>query len=654
MSPVSKTRHADTSLQWLAIGLLFCFGILAGGLWYVQILSFKKYEKYREVQSYRTVRVPAPRGLIFDRNSVVLADNEPQFNIVVYLDQLRDQFLETYYELKGDRKLSYEEQLELGADARYLTVSNLVDQAGVLINEPVRKLKRKAFEDHYKQYRYVAMPVLLNLSREQMARFMEQGSRLHGFDLEVRSKRKYPHGTTAAHVLGYMRKRNRVSSENAPTLQMSFDYELPDIKGQAGLEGQFETELAGEPGAKSILVNNLIYRQEEEEWLPSLPGKNLYLTLDTRIQKSAEKALTHYDPNIRGAIVVMDCTNGDVLAMASAPTFDPNIFNRSLSHAMSDWLFDDEGPLPLFNRATFGRYHPGSIFKIMVGLAGLEQNIIDPSDKFLSLGYFPLGKRRIDDTAGPGYFDFERALAKSSNPYFIHYGLEMGPEVILDFSRQIFLGEKTGLLTNQETGGYLPALQDLKRGWYDGDTANLSIGQGKIDVTPLQMAVMTSAVANGGTVYWPRVVAGLETMDPVGGKIFEREPVGRVRGRLKVSQDALQVVQRAMLADVQTLDGTGRICKIDGYLVGGKTGTAETNQKVKGGRMIKHTWFVSYAPFDNPRYAVVVFVEDGMSGGASCAPLAEKVYQTLKDLPDPEPVKPQRKQMTLTGYERAL
>ena len=655
MSTVSKTRHADTSLQWLAIGLLFCFGILAGGLWYVQIVSFKKYEKYREVQSYRTVRVPAPRGLIFDRNSVVLADNEPQFNIVVYLDQLRDQFLETYYELKGDRKLSYDEQLELGADARYLTVSNLVNQAGVLINEPVRKLKRKAFEDHYKQNRYVAMPVLLNLSREQMARFMEQGTdlRRYGFDLEVRSKRKYPHGTTAAHVLGYMGKRSRVFSENTPTLQMSFDYELPDAKGRAGLEGQFEEKLAGEPGAKSILVNNLIYRQEEEEWLPSLPGKNLYLTLDSRIQKSAEKALTYYDPNIQGAIVVMDCTNGDVLAMASAPTFDPNVFNRSLSAELWERLSDTRTK-PLFNRATFGRYHPGSIFKIMVGLAGLERNVIDPKDKFLSLGYFPLGKRRINDTALPGEYDFERAFAKSSNSYFIHYGLEMGPEVIVDFSRQIFLGEKTGLLTNQETGGYLPSLQDLKRGWYDGDTANLSIGQGKIDVTPLQMAVMTSAVANGGTVYWPRIVAGWQIMGAMVDNTFERERTGRVRGHLKVSSDALEVLQRAMLADVEMNDGSGRLCQIDGYPVGGKTGTAETNRKVEGGRMVKHTWFVSYAPFDDPRYAVVVFVEGGMSGGTSCAPLAEKVYQTLKDLPDPEPVRPQRKQMTLTEYERAL
>jgi len=287
-------------------------------------------------------------------------------------------------------------------------------------------------------------------------------------------------------------------------------------------------------------------------------------------------------------------------------------------------------------------------------LAGLERNVIDPNDKFLSLGYFPLGKRRIDDTAVPGDYNFERAFAKSSNSYFIHYGLEMGPEVIVDFSRQIFLGEKTGLLTNQETGGYLPSLQDLKRGWYDGDTANLSIGQGKIDVTPLQMAVMTSAVANGGTVYWPRIVAGWETMGAMGGNTFERERSGRVRGHLKVSSDALEVVQRAMLADVEMNDGSGRLCQIDGYPVGGKTGTAETNRKVEGGRMVKHTWFVSYAPFDDPRYAVVVFVEGGMSGGTSCAPLAEKVYQTLKDLPDPEPVKPQRKQMTLADYERAL
>ena len=655
MNPVKNIRREDMGLQWLAIGLFVCFVVLAGGLWYVQIVSFKKYEKYREVQSYRTVRIPAPRGLIYDRDSQVLADNEPKLNIVVYLDQLREDFTRIYYELKGDQKLTYLEGLELQKDARYLTVSNMVYEASVIIDNPSTPLDRSDFEYHYNQHRYMAMPVLTGLSREQMARFMEQGSRLKGFDLEVRSKRRYPNESLAAHVLGYMRPRQRSSNERSATLQMSFDYELPDFMGKSGLESQYEEELSGEPGAKSILVNNMIYRQEEEEWLPFLPGKHLYLTLDTEIQKAAEDALQYLNPHKlrKGAIVVMDCTNGDVLALASAPDFDPNIFTGFLPASVFNPMRDPKGTLPLFNRATNGRYHPGSIFKIMIGLAGLETGIIDPAAEYYGEGYFPMGGRRIADTAGAGYFDFDRAFYKSSNAYFIHYGLELGAETIVDYGNQIFLGKETGLLPAQETGGYFPSKQYVRKGWNPGDTANLSIGQGKIDVTPLQMAVMTSAAANGGTVFWPRIVAGWESTLPNGDSVFEPAPVGRVRGKLKVSSRNIKILQDAMLADVENPRGSGANCRIPGYLIGGKTGTAETGFRING-RRIKHTWFVSYAPFENPRYAVAVFIDDGISGQTSCSPLARRVFEVLKDLPDPSRVKPRKKVFTLGDNERSL
>ncbi|MDG1892540.1 MAG: penicillin-binding protein 2 [Verrucomicrobiota bacterium] len=652
MQPLNSMRRKDSGLQWLTLVLLLLFGILAVGLWYVQIVSFKKYEKYREVQSYRTVRIPAPRGRIYDRYGRLLADNQPKFNVVLYLDQLRDDFRQTYKRFKGDRKLSYKESLKLQKDARYNTVSNLVYEASRLIGEPSILIRRK-FEQHYTRNRYVAMPALIGLSREQMARFMEQGSRLRGFDLEVRSTRHYPNGSLASHLLGYMRPRFRQLSENAPTLQMSFDYELPDFKGVAGLERQYQQHLSGEPGAKSILVNNMIYRQEEEEWLPSLPGKNLYLTLDIRIQEAAEKALRHMDPHRKGAVVVMDCLNGDILALASVPGFDPNIFSGPLSSKVYDPMIDPAGPKPLFNRATHGQYLPGSIFKIMVGLAGLQKGVIHPKEQFFGDGYYQLGSRRIADTAGSGYFDFDRAFYRSCNAYFIHFGLEAGPEAILDAGHQIFLGQETGLLPYQETAGNFPTLETLRKGWYPGDTANLSIGQGKIDVTPLQMAVMTAAVANGGRVFWPRVVAGFETIMPALNGLFEAKPEARLRGRLKATQDHLATVQQAMLEDVEHPAGSGAPCRIPGYRIGGKTGTAETEFRING-RKTKHTWFVSYAPFDDPRYAVVVFVDDGISGRTSCAPLARIVYGTLKDLPNPVTIKPIRQTLMRGGYERAL
>ena len=652
MITLSPMKRSDHSLLWLGGFMLLSLVLIIVRLWHVQVLSFDKYERYREVQSHRTVRLPAPRGMIFDRQGEVLAENEPAFNIVMYLDQFREDFRTTYAGLKADRKLTTAQSLSLQKDARYQAVSNAVYRASLVVGQPSR-LIRKRFEEHYARSRYVAMPVFEDLSREQMARFMEQGSRLKGFDMEVRASRRYPQGSLASHLLGYMRPRSRQASEEGPELKMTYDYEFPDFTGISGLERVYEAELRGEPGAKSILVNNLIYREEEEAWLPSLPGKNLILTLDSRIQRAAEEALRHYDPHVKGAMIVMDCQNGDILAMASAPTFDPNLFVGHLPSSVYEPMVDPKGPKPLFNRATHGQYQPGSTFKMLIGLAGLELGLIDPASSFQGDGYIMVGQRRIADTAGYGQFDFDRAFYKSSNAYFIHYGLKLGMNNIIRWGDQFFLGQETGLLPGQEASGFFPTPSLVAKGWHPGETANLSIGQDKVVVTPLQMAVMTSAIANGGKVFWPRLVAGWETLDPILGKQFESTPIGRLRAQLSATSGNLAILQHAMLQDVEHPAGSGAPCRIPGYLVAGKTGTAETERRLDG-RKIKETWFVSYAPHDHPRYAVVVLVDDGISGGTSCAPLARKMYQTLKELPEPQPIVPRRQKWSFDPHERAL
>lgn len=628
MYSIDPLKESDQRMRFFAVVLVLGFLTLAAGLWHVQVISFKKYERYREVQSYRTVREPAIRGKIFDRNGLVLADNRPNYEVVLYLEELRPLFQRTFSEARERHgSLSRSRRVELERLSRFSVVSNIWAQVTTLVNRPMT-LTRRDFERHWGNKRYVPLSIVQKLDRIQVARFVEKGSHIPGVDLELQSLRYYPHESLAAHVIGHVGKSDPRTAADAE----QFSYHQPDYRGLKGIEQIYDDYLRGEAGGKSILINNLMYRQEEHVWYSAVPGANIYLTIDLRVQKVAEEALARMGDETMGAVVVMDVRNGDVVAMASAPTYDPNEFIRGFTQARWDELGNDHLRRPLLNRAANGVYTPGSIFKIVVGLAFLEDARVDPEAIYQSLGFYQMPRRHIKDTAGPGGFDFARALAKSSNPYFIHHGLQTGIESLIDWGERFFLGKATGLLPFQELGGSYPSMKDVRKGWHDGETANLSIGQGAVAVTPLQMALMTSAVANGGKVFRPRIASAVKPqgrLSKQGAKVF---PEGVVRGRLRASQESIRTIHEAMLLEVAGVEGTGKAARVRGYAIGGKTGTAETNKRIDG-RKIKDTWFASFGPMENPRYAVVVLVVDGISGGKSCAPIARQVYECLRDLP---------------------
>jgi penicillin-binding protein 2 len=623
-------RSKDPVLRVVTVVILAGLAVLLAGLFQVQVLSAQKFKVSQVSQSFRTVRLPAIRGQIRDRNGVALADNRPAYQVNLYLEELRPYFQSTYAKAKAGKRYSVAERLRLEQLARYHVVSNLVFAVGTTFDQTLL-LSEPEFRTHYDQRRALPLPVATDLEQEQLARFLEQSATLPGCDLEAQPARVYPYGSTAAHVLGYLRRDDRYSESD-----VGFHYRLPDFSGIVGIEGVFDTQLRGQPGMKSVLVNSLGYRQSESIWTPTDPGDHIGLTIDLGVQQAAERALQSAGPYTRGAVIVMDVRNGDVLAMASAPAFDPNQFFPRIGH--TDWArLNDPVMLPLINRATYGAYAPGSIFKIVVGLAGLEAGAIHPDERYASPGYFQLGRaprgRRIRDLAEggrPAEFDFKKALKLSSNAYFIHHGLILGPDKLLAFCKRLHLGEKTGSPTGQEVSGILPSREWQAAnvsGWHDGDTANLCIGQGYLSVTPMQMAVLTAAIANGGTVYWPRLVSRIEPQPAspeVPARVF---PPGRVRNTLGVSRANLEIVQRAMLADVEDRDGTGRRAAVPGLRICGKTGTA---QITRGREVIDHTtWFVSYAPYSEPRHAVVVMVESGAGGGETCAPIARQVYEAI-------------------------
>jgi len=655
---VDELKKNDPPLRLVAMVLAAGFCILFAGLWWVQVVSAHEYQSHLETQAYRTVRLPAMRGKILDREGRVLAENRPRYNLSLYLDDLRKQFDDAYnplrrqalevqkqnlaaQEKKLGRSLTKVERKQLAftpaqwqqlrAQARLSVARRLVAEVGQRLGQPL-PFDAAKFERAYETRLALPFTILPDLSAAQVARFAEQFTNGLGANLDLQAARVYPSGATAAHLLGYLRSDDRsVEGEDA-----DFNYRLPDYRGVVGVEGRCDAELRGRAGAESVLVNNLGYRQSETVLDAPEPGRNVTLTIDLDLQRAAEESLArHRGADARAAVVVMDVRSGDVLAMVSSPAFDPNDFADGISQAKWDRLQQLTAEK---NRATFENYAPGSIFKTVVALAALE-NGLNPAETYRvqanpenpARGIFYVGRRGIKDTAPPGDYNFKKAFIHSSNSYFINAGLQQaGIESIIRIGEKFHLGERTGLFARQETPGIFPDADRVRSGWSDGDTANVCIGQGVVAVTPLQMAGMTAAIANGGKVLWPRLVDRIEPQDPAAGGTAKNFPSGVVRDELGVHPRSLQILREAMLADVGSSEGTGTAAAVAGLQICGKTGTAQVQDAHN--KLVGHNfWFASFAPYESPRYAVVVMVEsegDG-SGGGICAPIAHDIYETI-------------------------
>lgn len=659
-----QLNKGDRALRTVAAAALVGLLLLGAQLWRLQVYSAAKYRQSQETQSFRTVRVPALRGKILDRAGREIVGNTPRYRLDLYLDELRPQFeaeyqrrkqqllagrrlaagetaadgffgrlLEKFRRRKRGPRLTRDEIAALEREVRYAVVSNTVAAVATRMGAPLT-LSEDALQRHYLQKRFLPLPVLPNCTAAQIALVTEQGWTIPGVALEQVAVRSYPHGPLAAHLVGHLKRFDNYDEEEG-----SFDYRLPDYVGGIGLEAAYDHELRGVAGAKSILVNSAGYRHRQAEEMLAAPqaGQNLVTTLDLDLQKIAEKALNSVKAgDERGAVVVMNPVNGDVLALASAPVFDPVEFIDGVATERWNGVLMAQPQRPMFNRATYGEYAPGSTFKIIHALALLE-NGLNPQELYTTdadprrpgKGAYYLGNRKIEDTAPPGEYDFHRAFIRSSNSYFINYGLKLGWEKLLGMGHRFGLGTTTGLRIGEEARGFLPTIEEVcERGLNQGQLANVCIGQDQITVTPIQMAVAISAVANGGKVFWPRVVNRLESGDVLSDeKPVEVKP-GQLRNQINLPQRAWDVVRAAMRDDVADDEGTGKASRLKDFAVCGKTGTAE----IKGnGRKDKVTWFTSFAPYEAPRYVVIVMVESGGSGGGTCAPVAKQIYQFLRD-----------------------
>ncbi|MFZ9932768.1 MAG: penicillin-binding protein 2 [Chthoniobacterales bacterium] len=618
-------RSHEFRIAVLAAMALAVFLMLLGRLWYVQVARGSEYTSRIRNTSQVSVRLPAVRGEILDRNGVPLVQNRASNAIEFYFpDIVRD-----YRNRFGDIPMhTYQTPV-----AGMMTEKSEPDILRI-VNETViprlvelgvaRDFNANAMRNHFRNETEVPFTYAEDLDYESMARFAEHGVEIAGVDLAVRPVRRYVYGALASHLLGYVGAPEQIDREEAA----KFNYYQPDTEGKSQIESSFNDELKGTAGARIMQRNAKGKIEREVRSDPPKQGHNVVLTIDARIQYIAENALRAVG---RGAVVVVDPNNGDILAMASVPSFDPNAFIPSISSA--DWgALTGDATNPLLNRAL-GAYAPGSTFKIPTALAGLRAGLEEK--RFNCSGGVQFGDKFMQcwiasKNGAHGTLNVESAICVSCNAFFYQYGNAAGIDQITDVGTMLGLGQKSGLPLSGEAAGILPGPAWLQANyprerWSRGQTANVSIGQGFVLATPLQMAMVAASVANWGTSFYPRLVEKIVAQD---GTVVRQEPV-EVRSNLLengLTADKLGHVRQGMWDVVNRAGGTAAAARMKNYEVAGKTGTA---QFWRGGVKDNHTWFIAFAPYNKPRYAVSVLVQGAQSGGGVAAPIAAKILADI-------------------------
>ncbi len=576
--------------------MLAGFAVLLIVLWHMQVTRGKSYQHDLMQQSVRRVRTPGIRGRIFDRNGTCLADNRPSYCIAMYLEEMRQ-------------------------TGRWTNTISHVDAAINNLSRVLGRPRQITLDDiqtHIKKRLPLPLLAWRDLDDSALARFSENAANLPGVDIYTEAVRKYPLGLTACHAIGYVGRADVEQDEEEP-----YHYYLPDMIGKSGIEKSCDAFLRGEPGGRIILVDVSGFWHTNLAVRESTRGSDVFLTLETNAQSQAEKALT----DLSGAVVIVDPRNGDVLAMASSPGFDPNEFTVSISSERWKSLITDASN-PLVNRAIAGAYAPGSTFKPVIALAALQSGAANANTSFTCPGYFNLGKAVFHCwyNSGHGLLNLQQGIQHSCNVYFFHLGLKTGYDSIYHMAAALGFGRKTEVDLDYEVPGLLPdnawkqrALHDK---WRDGDTCNLSIGQGALGVTPLQMAMYVATLANGGQLFKPRIVLGIRRPD----EKEMRESPTRLVNDLNWAPSTIRLVRDGMRDVVMAPGGTGKLAYVPGLEFAGKTGTAEYGKKGEGHKL---AWMIAFAPFDHPRYAVVVMVEEGVTGGQTAAPRMKQIMTGL-------------------------
>ncbi|MEO6921615.1 MAG: penicillin-binding protein 2 [Collimonas sp.] len=582
--------------------VLICFGLLCARFVWLQVVRHDAYAAQAEDNRISLVPVVPNRGLIMDRNGVILARNYSAYTLEI-----------TRSKIKGD-------------------IDSVIDDLAqvVSITPKDRRRFKKLLEDSKS---FASLPIRTRLTDEEVARFTAQRYRFPGIDVQARLFRQYPLGEVAAHVIGYIGRINQKDADRIDDSDDAANYKGTSYIGKDGLEKSYEKQLHGTTGYEEIEIAASGRAVRSMSHVSATPGDNLILSIDIELQKVVEEAFG----NRRGAMVAIEPSTGDVLAYVSQPSFDPNLFVEGIDQQSWDEL-NNSPDHPLINRPMSGSYAPGSTYKPFMALAALELGKRTPAFAINDVGYFMLGGHqfRDDKVGGHGRVDMYKSIVVSCDTYYYMLANDLGPDTIHDFMKPFGFGQLTGIDLEHEQRGLLPST-DWKRKyykrvaaqkWVGGDTISLGIGQGFNSFTPLQMAHAVATLVNDGIVMKPHLVKIIED----GVTRQHTETVPKESYRIPLKQENVDFIKKAMVG--VTREGTGaKVFAGAGYESGGKTGTAQVvsikqgekfDAKKLSSRQLDHAWYTAFAPADKPRIALAVIVENGGFGAAAAAPIARK------------------------------
>lgn len=626
---VEAHSGSDPRLWLFHIVIFLVLLALAIGLAYQQLIRTDQYREKETVQNQRRVIVPGPRGNIYDRDGQLLVGNRPRFSITLSLDELRAEFRREYLRIRRNYDETDDEELPTASQLERIARASVVQRHLMVVNRILgtsHRVDAAALERHYRRERILPFILVGDLTPEQHARLLEQLPVRSPLQLYTSSIRHYPHGALAAHVLGYTASADSIEAPEGLRGAELTTFYMRGWIGQNGLEQFFDERLQGRSGGAIYRVDPAGYRiQPPLEKRAPVQGDDIHISIDIDLQRAADAELSSL--RLAGAAVAIEVATGEVLALVSKPDYDLNAFHPRLLSTVSA---DIEARGAWLNRATQGFYAPGSTFKLVTALAGLRSGTIPADASSDCQGTYRVGGRTFvcNNHRDRGPVDLAGALEKSCNVFFYEYGLRTGIEAIAAEARRYGLDRPTGLEIPYETRRMNvpdPAWKQRVEGdrWFPGDTANVSIGQGSLALTPLQMACFTASLARGEVQTRPTLLHRLEAP------------------RLHTESDGLTSAQRAQILagmEAVTRTGTGRVLQTTRFRMpdvrlAGKTGTAQ--QRTPQGT-INFAWFVGFAPADDPKIAVAVMVEgdtpgEDLGGGRYAAPVAGALFKAWAD-----------------------
>ncbi|MBI3756278.1 MAG: penicillin-binding protein 2 [Deltaproteobacteria bacterium] len=595
----NKPGELKTRL-YIATGIaISIFFLLIVRLWFLQIFEGNKFKELSENNRVRLVRETAPRGLIMDRTGKVMVENRPAFHLAIIPEDVKD-----WTKIKKVIPAIVNNISEEDIESR-------INQAN----------GRPSFQ---------AIKLKDDLTWEEIARVEAFRIDMPGIMLSIEPRRVYPFGDAVSHIIGYL---GEIDEQQLKKLKKA-NYMSGDFIGKYGIEYQLEKYLRGISGGRQIEVDAMGREIKLLKKITPAQGYNVYLTIDMDAQLAASKAMK----DKVGAVIAMDPQNGKILAAVSTPSFDPNLFSAGIEK--QQWNDLIANPFRVMEtKFSQGQYPPASTFKLVTAAAALEDNVITPSTKIYAGESFWFGNKEFRDwkAGGHGIIDIHRAIVESSDTFFYQVGLKVGIDRLAYYAKGFGLGRKTGANLTNEKPGLVPSGKWKKdrfgAKWYEGETISISVGQGYLTTTPLQMLNVYAAIANGGKLYLPQLVYMTETLTGEVVSKFAPQEIGRV----PVSPENLKILQDGLKGVVNENGGTGWTARVPGVDVAGKTGTAQVirlkdntpRKKPKDTpyEQRDHAWFVGYAPAENPEIAVAVIVEHGGFGAESAAPVAREVIK---------------------------